>query len=189
MRLASTTFLISFGVLILFSCKEEEKVQSPIPIQEKPKSKLTDQALVNKLYQHYYSKPSSNAQKEQNAIIDYAIEKNIGMHKSPTGLYYQIENEGSGDFLKRGDKIKVNYKGYFFDGKEFDSSYKRNKPIEFKIGSMIAGWNEVLTYAKVGAVLTVCIPSRLAYGEEGFGNKIAPNTPIIFDLTILEKID
>ena len=177
-----------FIVLLLIACKGDPPPKS----SETPKTVKAedlDQEAVNQLFNYYYSDPSSVGEVDQNAIIDYAVEKALPVRRSPTGLYYWISKEGEGQAIQLGDKIAVDYKGYFFDGNIFDSSYERGKPIEFKVGSMINGWNEVLTYVNEGSSLTVLIPSRLAYGEEGFENIITPNTPIAFDIEVLHKID
>ena len=73
------------------------------------------------------------------------------------------------------------------DGTKFDSSYDRNQPIEFVLGQgrVIKGWDEGISYLKVGGKATFIIPSNLAYGERGAGQSIGPNTDLIFIVELL----
>ena len=94
---------------------------------------------------------------------------------------------GEGPEIKNHYKIEVNYKGTFEDGTEFDSSYKRKKPLEFQIGlrQVIPGWELGLMGMKAGGKRIIKIPSSLAYGEKGVGNLIPPNSTLIFEIEIL----
>lgn len=174
--------------ILFFSCKEE-RLQKATDTPKTVNAEDLDQEAVNQLFTYYYSNPTSVAEQEQNEIIDYAVENALPLRRSPTGLYYWISKEGGGTKIKTGDKISADYKGYFLDGRIFDASYSRGKAIEFKVGSMISGWNEVLLYAKEGTSLTVLIPSRLAYGPDGFEDQIPPNTPLAFDIEVHKKIE
>ena len=94
---------------------------------------------------------------------------------------------GNGPEIKIHYKIKVNYRGFFEDGTEFDSSYKRNKPLEFQIGlrQVIPGWEIGLMGMKVGGKRILKIPPSLAYGVKGVGDLIPPNSTLIFEIEIL----
>jgi FKBP-type peptidyl-prolyl cis-trans isomerase len=137
--------------------------------------------------------PSSLAEKEQNTIINYAIDRLIPIKKSDTGLFYQVLEPGEGDFLKWGDYVSAHYKGYFLDGQIFDSSYRRDQPLEFYIGNMVPGWNEGLQLLKPGGKILLLLPSALAYGEKGFpdgkeGYLVPPNQILAFEVEVLEKL-
>ena len=69
----------------------------------------------------------------------------------------------------------------------FDSSYKRNQPIEFSvgIGQVISGWDEGILLLNKGDKAKFIIPSNLAYGEAGAGGVIPPNATLIFELELL----
>lgn len=97
---------------------------------------------------------------------------------------------GTGDEAKDGDVIKVNYKGTFLDGKEFDSSYSRNKPFEFTLGTkqVIEGWDIGVRGMKVGGKRILLIPAKMAYGDKGAGGVIPPNTPLKFEIELLEIV-
>ncbi len=86
-----------------------------------------------------------------------------------------------------GKTLKVHYKGTFLDGKEFDSSYSRNQPFEFKLGSkqVIQGWEIGTKGMKVGEKRILVVPPQMAYGEQGAG-PIPPNTPLKFEIELLD---
>lgn len=96
-----------------------------------------------------------------------------------------LTDRGMGPALQWGEKVKVDYRGYFLDGKEFDSSYSRGKPIIFNVGQMIPGWNEALRKMASGSKATIIVPSRLGYGDQGFPGAVPPNTIIAFDIHVL----
>ena len=73
------------------------------------------------------------------------------------------------------------------DSTVFDSSYQRNKPIEFTlgVGQVISGWDEGISLLKKGAKATLVIPANLAYGPSGAGGVIPPNATLIFDVELV----
>ena len=110
--------------------------------------------------------------------------KASGIVKLPSGLQYKVLKEGTGKIPKVTDTVVVHYKGTLLDGTEFDSSYKRNQPMELKATSVIPGWTEILQKMKTGSKYTVFIPANLAYGEKGNG-PVGPNAVIVFDIELL----
>jgi len=111
--------------------------------------------------------------------------KKEGVKTTASGLQYTVEKEGAGESPKAADKVKVHYKGTLIDGTEFDSSYSRGEPAVFPVGGVIKGWTEVLQLMKPGAKYKVFIPSTLAYGEDGAGDKIGPNSALVFDVELI----
>jgi peptidylprolyl isomerase len=93
---------------------------------------------------------------------------------------------GEGKEVKSGDTISINYKGTLLDGTEFDSSYKRNKPFETKIGvgQVIKGWDQGIIGLKEGGKRKLTIPSNLAYGAKG-QNGIPANSALIFEVELM----
>jgi FKBP-type peptidyl-prolyl cis-trans isomerase FklB len=96
-----------------------------------------------------------------------------------------VIKKGDGAIPKADDKVKCNYRGTLIDGTEFDSSYKIGKPVSFNVGGVIAGWTEALKMMPVGSKWQLFIPSKLAYGPRGAGQKIGPNAALIFDIELL----
>lgn len=110
-----------------------------------------------------------------------------GVKTLPSGLQYKIIKEGTGDTPTANDRVKTHYRGTLINGKEFDSSYERNKPAEFTVKGVIKGWTEALQLMKVGAKWELYIPANLAYGERGRPN-IPPNSTLIFDVELLDIV-
>jgi len=107
-----------------------------------------------------------------------------GVITLPDGLQYKVLKEGTGATPKETDTVRVNYRGTLIDGTEFDSSYKRNEPIEFPVNGVIKGWIEALQKMKVGSKWQLFIPPDLAYGANGSG-PIPPNSTLIFEVELL----
>ena len=130
------------------------------------------------------------AQKEKQAsmnkeFLDKAV-KEKGAVKTESGLVYISLKEGTGSTPKVTDAVKVNYRGTLINGKEFDSSYKRNEPIEFKLGSVIECWTEGLQKMKVGGKTKLVCPASIAYGRQGAGDAIPPDATLIFEVELLD---
>ena len=109
-----------------------------------------------------------------------------GVKTTASGLQYKITKEGTGSTPKASNTVVVHYKGTTIDGKEFDSSYKRNEPTEFPLGAVIPGWTEGLQLVKEGGKATLYIPSKLAYGSRGAGGVIGPDETLIFEVELIK---
>ncbi|HUB87181.1 MAG TPA: FKBP-type peptidyl-prolyl cis-trans isomerase [Verrucomicrobiae bacterium] len=107
-----------------------------------------------------------------------------GVVTLPDGLEYKVITEGIGASPTADDIVTVNYRGTLLNGTEFDSSYKRGEPAQFRLNGVIPGWTEALQKMKVGSKWQLFIPSDLAYGERGMGN-IPPNSTLIFEVELL----
>ena len=108
------------------------------------------------------------------------------MTELSSGLQYKELRKGTGAHPKATDSVVVHYTGTLLDGTEFDSSYKRNEPIEFPLNAVIRGWTEGLQLIKPGGKIRLFIPSNLAYGPRGAGGLIGPDETLIFDVELLE---
>jgi len=130
--------------------------------------------------------PTTQMEKDQNIIIDYLVANEIEAQKTESGIWYVMEN--SGDSAKPTDRsmIKAHYEGTLLDSTKFDSSYDRGKPLDFKLGQVIKGWQEAIKLLGKGGKGTFYIPSELAYGERGSGAKIPGNSVLKF---VIELVD
>ena len=104
-----------------------------------------------------------------------------GFEKTESGLRYQFIQRGSGKKAEDGKTVSVHYSGQLPDGKVFDSSYARKKPIEFPLG-----WDEGIALLQVGDKARFVIPSHLGYGSRGAGGVIPPNATLIFDVELMD---
>ncbi len=127
---------------------------------------------------------------EKQAIIGKAFLNKAasekGAVKTDSGLVFLSLREGSGASPAPTDTVKVNYRGTFIDGTEFDSSYKRNQPAEFVLNQVVKAWTEGLQKMKVGGKAKLVCPPSLAYGDQGAGATIPPNATLVFEVELLE---
>ena len=126
--------------------------------------------------------PSAWAQVDAAAA---AAAKEPGASVSASGLVYRSMKDGSGASPAATDTVKVHYRGSFPDGKEFDSSYKRNEPTEFPLNRVIACWTEGVQKMKVGGKAKLTCPAAIAYGSRGAGGVIPPNATLQFEIELL----
>ncbi|GAB3195208.1 FKBP-type peptidyl-prolyl cis-trans isomerase FklB [Pontibacter aydingkolensis] len=108
-----------------------------------------------------------------------------GVKTLPSGLQYMILKEGTGKSPSASDTVTTHYHGTLIDGTTFDSSYERGQPATFPVNGVIAGWTEALQLMKEGSKWRLFIPSGLAYGAQGAGDVIGPNSTLIFDVELL----
>lgn len=109
-----------------------------------------------------------------------------GVVETPSGLQYEVlEGDGSGPHPKPSDTVVVQYTGKLIDDTVFDSSEARGRPAELPLNRVIPGWTEGLQLMRVGDKYRFFIPSNLAYGERGAGDRIPPHAVLIFDVKLL----
>lgn len=111
-----------------------------------------------------------------------------GVVTLPSGLQYQVLQQGNGENPKATDKVKCHYHGTLINGTVFDSSVERGTPAVFGVNQVIPGWVEALQLMPVGSKWRLFIPSNLAYGENGAGEMIEPNSTLIFDVELLDIV-
>ncbi|OMP31192.1 peptidylprolyl isomerase [Mangrovimonas sp. DI 80] len=111
-----------------------------------------------------------------------------GFEETASGLRYQIIQKGAGKKAEKGKTVAVHYKGQLADGTVFDSSYKRNQPLEFTVGvgQVIAGWDEGIGLLQVGDKARFVIPSDLGYGSRGAGGVIPGDATLVFDVELMD---
>ena len=103
----------------------------------------------------------------------------------PSGLVFESLVDGKGPSPAATDVVRVNYRGTFPDGKEFDSSYKRGEPAEFPLNGVIPCWTEGVQLMKVGGKARLICPPGIAYGTRGAGGTIPPNATLNFEIELL----
>lgn len=108
-----------------------------------------------------------------------------GVTTLPSGLQYEVINEGDGPIPTEKDQVRCHYHGTLINGTVFDSSVQRGEPAVFPVNGVIAGWVEALQLMSVGSKWKLYVPSNLAYGERGAGANIGPNTALIFEVELL----
>ena len=139
---------------------------------------------------------------EDKLIQDYIKEKGLNAQKTESGLYYVIEEEGTGEPVTPGATMMVDYAGYLLDGALFDTSiesvakenniYNENRPayeplpVSVGMGQVIPGWDEGLLLLKKGSKAKFIIPSPLGYGENAMGAKIPANSVLVFDVNVAD---
>ncbi|HSJ11355.1 MAG TPA: FKBP-type peptidyl-prolyl cis-trans isomerase [Gillisia sp.] len=116
-------------------------------------------------------------------IQQYLVNKNLQAEKSPSGLYYIIENEGTGLHPTTTDQVRVAYKGYFLNGSVFDQSAPEG--ISFNLQQVIRGWTEGITYFKEGGSGLLLIPSHLGYGFQDYRG-IPGGSVLIFEINLIK---
>ena len=114
-----------------------------------------------------------------------AAAKEAGAKVTASGLVYRSLQDGQGVSPVATDKVKVHYRGTFPDGKEFDSSYKRNQPIDFPLNGVIPCWTEGVQLMKVGGKAKLTCPPAIAYGSRGAGGVIPPNATLQFEVELI----
>lgn len=112
--------------------------------------------------------------------------KRVEVNVTPSGLQYEVLQEGTGKQPVASDSVTVHYTGKLIDGTVFDSSVERGVPATFGVTQVIPGWVEALQLMKEGAKWRLFIPSQLAYGPQGAGNIIGPSSTLIFDVELIK---
>ncbi len=111
--------------------------------------------------------------------------KEKGAEKTASGLIYTATKVGTGPVPAATDTVTVHYRGTLTDGTEFDSSYKRNAPIDFPLNGVIKCWTEGVAKMKVGGKAKLVCPSEIAYGDRGSPPVIPPNSVLTFEVELL----
>ena len=135
--------------------------------------------------QQELAKEQGEKNKREGEIFLEANKKKEGVQTLPSGLQYKVLKAGAGKKPTATDTVTVHYRGTLIDGKEFDSSYQRGKPVTFPVNGVIPGWTEALPLMEEGAKWELFIPSNLAYGERGAGREIGPYATLIFEVELI----
>jgi FKBP-type peptidyl-prolyl cis-trans isomerase FkpA len=128
----------------------------------------------------------ATAEKEKGKAFEDKAAQEKGAVRTESGLIYQETKAGTGASPGAEDIVKVHYRGTTIDGKEFDSTYKRNEPAEFPLSGVIKCWTEGVQKMKVGGKARLVCPSDIAYGDRGAPPDIAGGATLIFDVELLD---
>ena len=148
------------------------------------KAKAFDAA---KAFEDFNKSKADRIKKEKENELKILKDFSKGFSKTSSGLLYKFEKENNSHKPSNGNKVKVHYKGMLLDGTVFDSSFKRNQPIEFTlgVGQVIKGWDEGISLLGIGDKASFIIPSDLAYGAAGAGGVIPPNATLVFEVELI----
>jgi FKBP-type peptidyl-prolyl cis-trans isomerase len=119
---------------------------------------------------------------DMGAVDDDAPEE---FTETDSGLKYRILRTSDGEKATVKDSVTVHYRGWLDDDTEFDSSYKRDEPISFPLGRVIAGWTEGMQLVGVGGMIELTIPAELGYGQRGAGADVPPNATLHFIVELI----
>jgi len=132
----------------------------------------------------YIAHMAEDNKKQGDAFLSLNKQKD-GVVALASGLQYKVITSGSGEKPTLFDTVTIHYKGTFIDGRVFDSSLDRGEPATFPLNRLIAGWSEALQLMQVGDKWQLFVPSYLAYGEQGYGPEIGPNSTLVFEVELL----
>ncbi|MES9837788.1 MAG: FKBP-type peptidyl-prolyl cis-trans isomerase [Candidatus Thiodiazotropha sp.] len=158
------------------------------------KVRLSNEEMQAAMRQHLQQEQARLAkvaeanEKKGRAFLEANAQKE-GIVTLENGLQYRVIEAGSGNSPTAEQTVEVNYRGRLIDGTEFDSSYSRGKPAQFKLNGVVPGFKEALTRMKPGAKWEVYMPAELAYGKKGAGRSIGPNETLIFEIEYLRSVN
>jgi FKBP-type peptidyl-prolyl cis-trans isomerase len=144
--------------------------------------------VIRKYFESEGEREGQRNLEEGNAFLE-KNKRREGIQTTPSGLQYEILQEGSGPKPSPTDQVRVHYHGTLIDGTVFDSSVERGEPAVFYANQVISGWTEALQLMSEGSKWRIYLPSNLAYGERGAGGDIGPNTVLIFEVELLEVVE
>mmetsp|Transcript_160153 Transcript_160153/g.295173 ORF Transcript_160153/g.295173 Transcript_160153/m.295173 type:complete len:238 (+) Transcript_160153:85-798(+) len=115
-----------------------------------------------------------------------------GFTETKTGLLYKVVDEGDiyGERPSEGQSVKASFVGFLMNGKQFDNVYKKNKPMEWRVGSgyMPKGMDEALLGMKPGEKRILKLSPNLAYGPKGAGDVIPSNSTLVYFVELVEAL-
>jgi peptidylprolyl isomerase len=177
------------GQAVVNAIKLGDRIERVTIIRNGPSASAfkADQAAFDELLGTFAASAASKVKAQRDADLALIDRKYPGALRTPSGLRYIIQKEGSGVKPQPGKTVRVIYKGMFLDGTVFDASDVHGPPLEFQAGTgkVIPGWDEAVLDMKAGEKRLVVIPPELAYGSRGAGNgAIPPNSFLVFEMEL-----
>jgi FKBP-type peptidyl-prolyl cis-trans isomerase FklB len=157
-------------------------------------SQLTDEEInpSYKVIQDRQQARAAELAENRRALAEQFMRANAereGVSVTESGLQYEVLESGSGAKPSAQSTVVTHYHGTFVDGTVFDSSVERGEPAEFGVTQVIPGWTEALLMMSVGDKWRIACPPTLAYGEQGAGDSIPPNTALVFEIHLISIKD
>lgn len=160
----------------IVSCDNNDKTQKSVQaVDKKELEELLIEANINML-------------SKESAIIDsFVNNKNLNVIKTGTGLRYYIEEAGEGDLIVKGNRVSLEYEVRFLNGKLVYSSDKDGiKTFVVGRGGVESGLEEAILFLRKNSVATIIIPSYLAHGLVGDGNRITQRATLVYKLKVID---
>ncbi len=180
--------LLSMGVKDLQIEDFANAIKAVIEGTEPAMTHVEAREIVNEFFKELENKVSAANIEQGKAYLDENA-KREGVVTLPSGLQYEVINEGTGAKPAATDQVKVDYEGTLIDGTLFDSSIQRGQPAVFGVNQVIPGWVEALQLMPEGSKWRLFIPSDLAYGAQGAGEMIPPHSTLVFDVELHEVLN
>lgn len=173
------------GQDVVDSIAQGDKIESLEIVREGDKAQSWDAVEAFNTFKSSKEKRVAEQKAKQAAELDKIA---AGFDETDSGLRYKMIKKGVGAKAQKGNTVSVHYEGSLLNGQVFDSSYKRNQPIDFQlgVGQVISGWDEGIGLLEVGDKARFVIPSDLAYGTSGAGGVIPPNATLLFDVELMD---
>lgn len=172
------------GMEVVNTIKQGDKIEE-VSIQAVGKEAEQYDALA--AFENFKKAKMEREAKAKAELKEKLEEVSKGFSETESGLRYQIIQKGEGIQAKKGNIVKVHYKGSLLNGQVFDSSYQRKQALEFPlgVGQVIAGWDEGIQLLNVGSKARLVIPPHLGYGSQAVGGVIPANSVLIFDVELV----
>ncbi len=178
------------GMDVVNAIEKGDKINTVeiLAIGDEAKAFRTDQAGFDAIIAEKRAVIEKEREKDMEAFKKEMHEKYPNAVETESGLMYVPVQDGEGPSVAAGATVQVHYIGSFTNGKKFDSSRDRGKPIEFVLGrgQVIRGWDIGIEGMKKGEVRQLLIPYQLAYGERGYPGAIPPKSTLIFDVELVD---
>jgi len=183
-------FLKRSGNVIVINVKTDKLITQQ---EEAAMEQTLQQKMMEQQQKQMLAYAETQNKKDEVTLQEYLKKNNLTpTGKTPGGVYYIITQPGTGAKPKSGQQVSLQYKGTLLSGKEFDSSAKHGgQPFTYATGrgQVIPGWDEGVAVLNKGAKATLLVPSSLAYGERGAGADIPANSPLRFDVELVDIKD
>ncbi len=179
--------ILSTGIKNLAFEKLSKGIQD---VLESKSQEITNQEAQEMLNSYFETLQNKISEQQEASGKEFLAEnaKRESVVSLPSGLQYEIMVQGAGAKPVATDSVKCHYHGTLIDGTVFDSSVQRGEPATFGVSQVISGWVEALQLMPIGSKWKLFIPSNLAYGTQGAGQHIGPNTTLVFEVELIDIV-